>query len=212
MVADCAEAITNGCNAVFGEHVTRVHCWYHVITNVRKKLATLKVPSQQAELEADISTLQLAKSQDEFDAAKTLFLKKWNSDVLVLEFLEYFKSEYLSKNNSWFEGRASGAPSTNNCLEATNNVIKNKGTLRNRLPLGQFIETAKAILSMITKARNSESVNAIHFATIPTITLALQTAAYNWTRAKPNIKIRTINGQKLYFVQPTVQPKQKKMT
>jgi hypothetical protein len=68
---------------------------------------------------------------------------------------------------------------------------------------------AKLILSMMSKARNSESVNAKHFATIPTATLALQTAVYNYSRAKPNIKIRTINGQKHYFVQPTVQPKLK---
>ena len=52
------------------------------------------------------------------------------------------KNEYILQRNNWFEGAATGFPSTNNSLEATNSVIEKEFTLGERLPLGKFIITA----------------------------------------------------------------------
>ncbi|CAF1119861.1 unnamed protein product [Brachionus calyciflorus] len=52
-----------------------------------------------------------------------------------------------STNQGWFEGLASGYPSTNNALESTNNVIIMIHTLKERVPLSQFLERLKIILN-----------------------------------------------------------------
>jgi hypothetical protein len=49
--------------------------------------------------------------------------------------------------------------------------------------------------------RNLNSVNRKLFASTPTIKIKLQTEAYNWTRTKPIIKFRTIDGMKYCFIQ-----------
>jgi hypothetical protein len=97
-------------------------------------------------MEKDIVSLQLAKSFQEFSIANALFTKKWRKDASVKEFLDYFEVQYLQKNNGLFEGLSIGSPSTNICIESTNNMIKQEGTLRKRLELGQFFEAAKSLL------------------------------------------------------------------
>ena len=49
--------------------------------------------------------------------------------------LKYFINEWLSSKDGWYEGYQTHRPSTNNALEATNRVIKDEDTLRERLPL-----------------------------------------------------------------------------
>ena len=68
------------------------------------------------------------------------------------------KEEYLNKHDEWFEGRSLYAPSTNNCLEATNNVIKSAGTLRCRLQVGQFFGVAKRLVREWSIERDPASV------------------------------------------------------
>ena len=67
----------------------------------------------------------MAKSDDEFDAAKLLWLKKYeNCTNDVNDFVGYFRDDYLTKHVDWHEGVELFSPSTNNGLESTNNVIK----------------------------------------------------------------------------------------
>src|SRR5690349_13069646 len=112
-------------------------------------------------------SLQLSKSQAEFDCAKCLWIKKWTECPEMKLFLDYFIYEYLNKFNGWFEGRKINCPSTNNCLEATNNVIKKEDTFRNRLPIAQFFEVAILIASSWPKERNPEAKNHKVFALCP---------------------------------------------
>jgi transposase-like protein len=111
LVADCAEAITNGCDVVF-EGVIRVHCWAHVIRNIDKKLRMVADKKVGEDLRQDICSLQYAKSEEEFDKASSLWLKKWSKRSEA--FVSYFKSEYLEKSTGWYEGRCLNSPSTNN--------------------------------------------------------------------------------------------------
>jgi hypothetical protein len=95
-----------------------------------------------AKKRTDIYSLQLARNSQIFDKASKLFLLKWkNSNTQVDEFLTYFQGEWLGGLNGWYEGVSLFVPSTNNALESTNRVVKDESTMRERLPLGQFLDT-----------------------------------------------------------------------
>lgn len=75
-------------------------------------------------------------------------------------------------------------PSTNNALEASNRIIKDEHTLRDRLPLSRFkIIIAEMVASWSVKYKNNLKV----FIETPTIDLPLWTSAYRW--AKLNKKL-----------------------
>ena len=96
LIADCADTIMNASVQIFGHNLVRVHCWAHVIRNIDKKLV-LVPENERAEVRADILSLQLSKSQAEFDAAKVLWTKKWTVREGVDAFFNYFTTEYLNK-------------------------------------------------------------------------------------------------------------------
>lgn len=52
---------------------------------------------------------------------------------------------------NWYEGAASYTPSTNNALESHNAVIKRTATMRQRLPLKQFLTCISNLLIDITR-------------------------------------------------------------
>ncbi|CAF5092259.1 unnamed protein product, partial [Rotaria sp. Silwood1] len=60
-------------------------------------------------------------------------VKKWSKTEP--NFVECFQNEWLTTHDAWHEGVDHCTPSTDNALEATNNVIKKENTLRERLPL-----------------------------------------------------------------------------
>jgi hypothetical protein len=80
LVADCAQAITLGCDKVF-PNVTRIHCWAHVIRNVDNKLLLVRNVNDRQLIRADIVTLQYAKSKEAFEKAAQLWLQKWNDPI-----------------------------------------------------------------------------------------------------------------------------------
>lgn len=123
LIADCASAITNGFEEVFGKNFIRIHCWFHVKSNLEKRLKASSFENKN-QLLTDICTIQLSRSQQEFDAACNLFRAKWEKINAAQEFIQYFFAEYVYKNCNWFEGIAFGKPKTNNAIEATNNTKK----------------------------------------------------------------------------------------
>jgi len=66
----------------------------------------------------------------------TLVLEKIGKKLS--SFIEYFRSEWLTSHNGWYEGMLHFTPITNNALEATNRVINDENTFRERLPLPRF--------------------------------------------------------------------------
>ena len=156
--------------------------------------------------------LQLSKSDQEFVSPSQLWKKKWEG--LEGSFVDYFWVEYIDRFNGWHEGHALLAPSTNNCLEATNNVIKKSGTLREKLPLGHFFEVAKRIVEEWSVERNPALINKKLFANIPSISLKLMTEAYNWSQsmkpprrgAEQKIKIRQRGNLRCFFITPSGVP------
>ena len=87
--------------------------------------------------------------------------------LLINEFLEYFNLQWVNNLNGWYEGYSPDYPSTNNALEATNNVIKKESTLRERLSLGQFFSTLTKMIESWSNERNPFHVNSKFFFTKP---------------------------------------------
>jgi hypothetical protein len=191
-------AITNAANSAFGSDVKRVYCWAHVIRNADNNLHRIKDIKMRASVRADIVQLQLASTEDEFQTASKLWITKWASDPVTLDFANYFRTEHIDKCSGWFESRAPGSPSTNNGLEATNNVIKKECTIRERLPMGLFFEKSKEYVEGWSESRNPATVNFTTFAVKPSITLRLETSAYNWARS--NSFIRSSRDKGCYYI------------
>lgn len=144
LVADAAAAIRNGFGAVFGP-VTNIMCWFHMKKCVEKRLNELQMgltKTMKTEVLKDIERLQLAWSPDAFSKASLLLKKKWQDQGVSEAFLSYME-QWLTDLPTWYEGMAKRVPSTNNALEAFNNVIKKKATFRKRLPLGRFVNVLK---------------------------------------------------------------------
>jgi hypothetical protein len=72
-----------------------------------------------------------------FRSASKLFIDEWSKDADddIQVFIQYFKSEYIDNNSSWFESynqpNDAGSTSNNKCNESINGVIKAEDILRN---------------------------------------------------------------------------------
>lgn len=191
LLADASVAITNGFKAVFGIPARRLQCFFHVIKNIESKIRNIK---EKQNIVRDIHSLQLSTDDETFTTALNLFLKKWrdagdgNSNQSIKDFLNYFEKTWLGENQFWYEGASDQFPSTNNGLESTNSVIKKEQTLRERLPVGQFLEVLK--VSLVEKwsyERNPQNPNTKPFATTIKLTTKIWTEAYQWVKLKPKL-------------------------
>lgn len=149
-----------------------------------------------------VNTLQLAKTDEEFSKAARLWFDKWNANSDTATFAAYFNDEYLTKFVGWHEGKAPGAPSTNNSLESTNCAIKREWTFRNRLSIRDFLNVAFDQIHNWSFSRSPECVNQKKFAANPTYTLKLQTSAYQWATSDKQVLTRTKTGRTNYYIQP----------
>ena len=152
LMADGADAITNGFLLAFDyesvDDCVRLMCWAHVFRAVDKKTESIDEP-QRKNIRDDIDSLQIMPSPELFAMAYKLFVAKWSSEknAAIDTFLAYFNKEWVvSRNCNWFEGAAICIPSTDNALESVNGVIKSIYTLREMLPVNQYIANAFAML------------------------------------------------------------------
>jgi len=179
-MADGADAITNGFQKVFGHEFNRLMCFFHVMKNLDTHLRPMPKNIKTA-VRRDIELMQLCPSKVVFEKSAKLFLEKWANDSELQPFLQYFKTQWLIHLPNWYEGASPGNPSTNNSLEATNGTIKKEHTIRERLPLAQFLNVAVAkILPSWSTERDISNLNCKRFAEVPSKTLNLWTKAYQW--------------------------------
>lgn len=203
LLADGSEAITNGFQAVFSHPFTRLMCFFHVRKQVDMYLRPLTKDQLGPRLKGDIYALQTCASTEHFEKASQLFLKKWRmtkTDDRIRDFIDYFEKEWFLTLPNWYEGAAPGFPSTNNGLEATNAVIKKENTLRERLPVGQFLTCAANMMRRWSQQRDPHCVNCTHFADTASISLPLWTSAYQWATANAPVLHRTTSNSVQYFV------------
>jgi hypothetical protein len=187
LIADAADAITNGFKAVFAKSgdFLRVMCWFHVRKAVENRLAILADKALQDRILTDIKVLQLALSPKQFTVASRLFIMKYshNPNPNIRQFLDYFQTEWLLKHPGWYEGYLEGCPSTNNGLESINGTLKKESTFRTRVSLAFFISKANKIAKDWSLKRDPKSPNHPKlFIKEPTISTKDFTAAYDWSK------------------------------
>lgn len=154
----------------------------------------LKSKKQQFEFLADVDSLQLARSPEEFQLAANLLIEKWNK--VSEELVKYFKSEWLDQHPNWYEGYAKNNPSTNNCLESFNRVIKDEQTLRERFDLGRFCTVIFDMIRQWSKEYDA-NLNSVHTGD-PEIGLKWWTAGYQFARSNTKI-IQSRSGNKTIY-------------
>ncbi len=204
LIADAADAITNGFKAVFAKNADflRVMCWFHVRKAVENCLAMLAEKSLQDKILMDVKILQLATSPEQFNAASKLFLEKYsdNPNPNIKQFLEYFKKEWLLKHPGWYEGYLEGCPSTNNGLESINGTLKKESTFRTRVSLSVFILKANKIAKDWSLKRDPKSANHPKiFITEPTIGTKDFTVAYDWSKEAVIIQKVSHDSKHFFF-------------
>ena len=165
VVADMAKSISAAVSEVFPDAVRRT-CWFHLKKAVEQR-ARKETGGMCEVVLKDISDLQLSPSPDQFYHAATLMMEKWEAGWPGSPFTAYFRDVVLSENCTFYEGAHEGSPSTNNGLEAVNCVIKDIFTVRNRLPLGQFLRQMVDIsrhwsMDLGTRRKMSEKPVAAH--------------------------------------------------
>ena len=121
--------------------------------------------ANKKEILDDVDKLQLCESEIVSRNASSLFLEKWSN--VEKEFTEYLEHEWLNLLDSWYEGYSNSTPITNNSLKATNKVIKDEDTFRERHPLARFLTIANDIVSKWSTARNQDQTDPIVFSTEP---------------------------------------------
>ncbi|XP_077289789.1 uncharacterized protein LOC143913700 [Arctopsyche grandis] len=187
LLADASSAITDGFKAVFGLSFRRLMCYFHVAKNIDSELRGMK---DKDEIRSDIECLHLCPNDETFNIVTELFLKKWNDkkDVEITTFIEYFKSVWLESNRYWYVGARNHFPITNNGLQSTNAVIKKEHTIRERLPVGQFLEVLEnLIVKRWSNERDPKNSNFKPFSMKPQYSTKIWTEAYQW--AKLEVKL-----------------------
>ncbi|CAF4234364.1 unnamed protein product, partial [Adineta steineri] len=82
----------------------------------------------------------------------------------------------------------------------TSRTIKDGGTFRERHILSRFLTTSLDIIRNWPIDRDTSLINAKHFATEPTISLALWTSSYQWAKLNKNVICLNNESSKVYYV------------
>lgn len=203
LVADAADAITNGFKSVFGDNFKRVFCWFHVIRAIDNHLSKISDKEFQQRIRADIEELHYCESKRVFDAVTPLFFAKWKAmgNFEVNAFLHYFDKEWIRSHQGWYEGFAPNSPSTDNALEATNRWIKELGTGRHRRRLRHFLNFTFDLLRRWSNERDPDKAECKEFVYRPTKTFDVWRSSDQWARLnKPYLSRPHPNGWRYYFV------------
>lgn len=201
LLADSAPAITNGFTLGFGYPPRwRIICWAHALKKFDNKYSSVipvpankkdKVNNIKSKAREDLLFLQTSVSMNIFQIARKLLLEKWKKIKPVSNcFIDFFRTRGTEATQNWFEGYhlLRTVSSQNNGIEGTNKHIKDKATLRKRLPISQFVELVKnKIVKDWSTDRNPlvqfdqliENINCKKFHTEPNIELPDLTAAYH---------------------------------
>lgn len=159
-------------------------CWFHTqrtLIDELKKVDNKKVESAVLD---DIDLLQSCPSKDMFIEAFKAFDAKYIKTKELDSFRQYFKKQWIDDEvyNGWYEGYDDGC-STNNGLEATNNVLKTGKLLRQRLSVSLFLRiTCEKIIKDWSHDRDETNINCKPVAIVPSISTSDMTSAYQWNK------------------------------
>ncbi|KAI5152508.1 hypothetical protein ENBRE01_2883, partial [Enteropsectra breve] len=83
--------------------------------------------------------------------------QKWNNFASLSPVIDLIESQYLNKDNGWYEGNYIFGPSTNNCLKAFNSTLKKRYCNWARTGIVDFIKLIELVLidqNMLSKAKH----------------------------------------------------------
>lgn len=212
LVADCAEAITNGFSRVF-DLDKRVYCWAHVLRAIDKELNRVHDQELRSKIKKDILDFQSSVLSSNFRKVADLLVAKWNSlnNAAVDTFTAYFTTNWLDRRTGWYDHYSDFVPVTNNAIESTNRYIKETGLGRRRHGIVQFLNLVEAEAGFLRKwsvdRKPENNINVKEFALFPEIGTKEYTSGYNFDRSLSNIKKGTYNGRQLFCAstRPNVQ-------
>jgi len=162
-----------------------------------------------------VSTFENLELAKEFIATKKEYRYFKTYDTGKNQIRNYTCRQSKSCSSKWRLvccNQSLGHPSTNNGLEATNRWIKTQGTLRNKLPIAKMMEFILNQIKNWSVERDPDNPNCKAFMQYATITLPLETAAFQWIERKPDVKFRTCPTQSdsiTYCISANRQPKLK---
>jgi hypothetical protein len=197
LVSDASPAIRNAYLNVFGESQTLIMCWAHMRRCVTKHLNLVDDEYKDNVID-DIENLQLAQNSEIFQKAMELFNKKWNQKKQK-RFVDYMNEMWFNTHQNWYEGVKEKTPSTNNCLESFNLVIKKEDTLRERLPLPRFFSLC---LESVYKWSNHYVNGLKQYINSPTINLKDWTSGYQWAKSNKIVTSQGLVNSIVYYCPP----------
>jgi hypothetical protein len=117
-----------------------------------------------------------------------------------LKQLKYYMNEmWFNTHQNWYEGVKEKTPSTNNCLESFNLVIKKEDTLRERLPLPRFFSLC---LESVYKWSNHYVNGLKQYINSPTINLKDWTSGYQWAKSNKIVTSQGLVNSIVYYCPP----------
>ena len=163
VMADGSAAVSASCKDVLPLSL-RLMCWYHTSKKVQDRLKGIKnIDSDVAsQIYDDIKDLQSGVCDEEsFFIIAALLKRKWLEEktymdetlkLRVHEFYLYFTKVWLQSDiQKWYEAANPMMLSTNNSLEANNNVLKRDYTGRMRLSMPNLVEKVKEMAEKWSK-------------------------------------------------------------
>ena len=163
IMADGSAAVTASCKEILPLS-KRLMCWYHASKKIQDRLKGIKNIDAKVstQIYSDIQTLQAgAYDEESFFLLAALMKRKWLEEKIyidetlklrVTEFFLYFNNTWLNSDiNKWYEAANPMMLSTNNSLEAHNNVLKRDYTGRKRLSMPDLVNKLKEMIENWSK-------------------------------------------------------------
>jgi hypothetical protein len=166
------------------------------IDNKAKGLSALL----RGEILNDILALSCADSPEQSAILRTLFFAKWanHATVAVNNLINHFRREWCNERlGNWTHGHISNYVNCTNGLESTNNVIKNEVTMRQLMPIMNFLIKIQTWVGEQSTRRDVTDVNYIEFALQHSFTTLDWKKAHAW-RSDLKKQIRYIPDRQTY--------------
>lgn len=184
LVTDGACAIINGFKTVFESHEITIMCYFHLKERLKANVTKLNNKDCLDEILVDVDELQKCYNNVIFEKALQLFLRKYN--VKETNFIKYFEEQWVNLHPNWHEGASPHTPSTNNCLESFNHLIKQHQTFYKRMKVNEF----KTTIFDMTEDWSREYLQDKVFDKVPSISRKLWKESYTFAKLNTSIIIR----------------------
>lgn len=100
---------------------------------------------QQSDFLNDVREVHYCIQDEDFDTATKLFVEKWQTIDAGLT--GYVQDVWFTQHKNWYLGAVPDVPTTNNSLEAFNQVIKANYSFRQKLEVSPLIQCLVKLIS-----------------------------------------------------------------